>query len=295
MPTCMLCDMPMKLYIDNMRDWEYGIDKISNLVICSKCGLVGQDPEITSEEIPSLYPSNYLAHTPAPTSVGIYGLLKAWLANRTARKIVANVPSNGVCLEIGCGNGHLMQTISKIRPDIRFIGVDIKKVKIANLPKFTFLHGQFEDVAIDNSSIDLVYCSNLIEHVPVPTVFATKIKAVLKPGGSLLGVTPDHLSFDRYLFGKYWAGYHYPRHIFIFNHSNIITLLERSGLEAVKVAGSYSFWYLSLANRFMDLPGAKKRGIVFAAITAAFLPLDMLINLITCHGSMSFTARAPEL
>jgi len=285
----------MKLFIDDIQDWEYGVDKISEMFICAKCGLVGQNPEVTAEEIPSLYPSNYFAHTPASNSAGIYGRLKSWLAIRTAIKIAANVPQNGVYLEIGCGNGHLMQTISEIRPDIQFVGVDIEKVTITNLSKFTFFHGQFEDVAINDASIDFVYCSNLIEHVPVPTVFAIKIRKVLKSGGLLLGVTPDHLSLDRYLFGKYWAGYHYPRHTYIFNHSNIITLLEGSGLDAVKVKGTYSFWYLSLANRFIDLPGAKKRGIIFAIVTTAFLPLDILVNLIRCHGSMTFTARAPEL
>jgi SAM-dependent methyltransferase len=183
MHECLVCHIPMKPFIDDIRDWEYGVDKDSILVICTGCGLVSQDPKITTEEIPSLYPFNYLAHTPASGSVGIYGRLKGWLATRTAIKIADNVPHGGVFLEIGCGNGHLMKTIAAIRPDIHFIGVDIEQIKITDLPNFNFYHSQFEDTAIESSSVDLIYCSNLIEHVPVPTVFATKIKTILKSGG----------------------------------------------------------------------------------------------------------------
>jgi hypothetical protein len=45
-----------------------------------------------------------------------------------------------------------------------------------------------------------------------------------------------------------------------------------------------------LANRFVELPGTKRRGLLFALTTALFLPLDVLLNLVTTHGSMSFLA-----
>lgn len=284
----------MRPFIDDIEDWEYGVEWKSKLIICDDCGLVSHDPEIRPDQISSLYPSNYLAHTPSSGSNGIYSRLKRMLAERTARKIAGHVPPNGVFLEIGCGNGHLMKVIASVRPDIRFVGVDIEQVPIDGLSNFEFYHGQFEDVDIEAHTADVIYCSNLIEHVPNPIVFASKIARTLKSDGVLLGVTPDHLSLDRYIMGKYWAGYHYPRHTFVFNHKNIVSLLERVEFESVRVKGSYSFWYLSLANRFMHLPGTRKRGISFALVTALFLPFDILVNLVRCHGSMTFFAKAPK-
>jgi len=162
---------------------------------------------------------------------------------------------------------------------------------VGDLPHFTFLHGQLEEVDIPEESVDMIYCSNLIEHLADPTLFLTRGLRMLKPGGLLYGVTPDHLSVDRYLFGKYWAGYHYPRHTFVFNHRNLPMLFEKIGFLKVQTKGSCSFWYLSLANRLLKLPGLKKRGLGFAAVTALFLPLDLMLNLFTCHGSMTFTAQ----
>jgi SAM-dependent methyltransferase len=282
----------MEPLCDKVKDWEYGVEWNSALIMCPGCGLVSHNPPITAAQILSLYPDNYLAHSGAASSRSIYGRLKEILARRTARNIAASVPIGGRLMEIGCGKGHLLKTIASVRPDIHMLGVDIEQVEISGLPDFTFYHGQFEEVEIEPNSVDLIYCSNLIEHVPDPGVFAKKVKQSLKAGGQVLGVTPDHLSIDRYLFGRYWAGYHYPRHTFVFNHRNIVTLLREADFEGINVKGSYSFWYLSLANSFMELPGTKKRGLLFALITAAFLPLDFFINLLRCHGSMTFKARS---
>lgn len=295
MTQCLLCNSKMRPFIDNIQDWEYAVQWNSKLFICDRCGLVSHEPAISGDEITMLYPASYLAHSPASNSGGLYGRLKQALARRTAARISRNVPLGGTFLEIGCGNGQLLQTIASLRPDIHFVGVDIQKIDISGLDKFTFYHGQFENIEIELASIDLIYCSNLIEHVPDPVVFAKKIKQTLVPGGQLLGVTPDHLSLDRYLFGRYWAGYHYPRHTFVFNHRNILTLLQSNGFENATARGTYSFWYLSLANRFMNLPGTKKRGLGFALVTMFFLPIDLLINLFRCHGSMVFSARSPSV
>ncbi|MEO1081892.1 MAG: class I SAM-dependent methyltransferase [Pseudomonadota bacterium] len=295
MKPCLICDGAFAPLRDDVVDWEYGVHWDSSLVRCQTCGLIAQNPPIKSEQITDLYPDNYLAHSPASRSKGIYGGLKETLARRTARSIAATIPEGGTLMEIGCGNGHLLRRIASERPDVRLKGVDIEEVEITGLANFEFYHGQFEDTQIPPESIDLIYCSNLIEHVPDPLRFLRKARSTLKNRGVVHGVTPDHLSVDRYIFGKFWAGYHYPRHTFIFNHRNIQMLLRKAGFSKTRVRGSYSFWYLSLANRFQELPGTKKRGVLFAAVTAMFLPLDMLINAMRCHGSMTFIAEKQNL
>ena len=288
--ACVLCGARLRRFIDKIEDWEYGVLSDTRLVICPDCRLVTHHPRVAADQIPRLYPENYLAHSGASAGRGIYGRLKAILARRAARGILRLVPPGGVILEVGCGNGHLFRQLAELRDDLHFIGVDIEKVDIDDIPNFTFLHGQLHAVEVAAESADLIYFSNLIEHVEDPRVFLQTCARILRPNGSIYGVTPDHLSLDRYIFGRYWAGYHYPRHTFVFNHHNLPRLLREEGFTAVRVRGSYAFWYLSLANRFLELPGLRKRGLAFAAVTAFFLPLDLVLNLFTCHGSMTFTA-----
>jgi SAM-dependent methyltransferase len=299
MSTCSLCGdadraaepSVLSPLIREIRDYEYGVPWRSELWACTRCGLVAQEPRVSAVDVPKLYPSRYLAHTSGSRSRGVYGRLKSILAQREARLIARYVPQGGCVIEIGCGNGKFLSLLHEIRPDIQLAGVDIEDAGIAGLPGFTFHHGQLEDVDIAPSSFDAVYCSNLIEHVPDPQRFLNKCREILQPGGVIIGITPDHLSLDRYLFGRYWAGYHYPRHTFVFNHRNIRTFLERAGFDVVRLTGSHAYWYLSLANLLVELPGTKKRGLVFGAITALFAPFDLLINLFRVHGSMTFVGR----
>jgi len=290
MPACLNCGGELGVLEERIEDWEYGVPWSSRLVMCRQCGLVTQDPPVRAEEIERLYPPGYTAHTPASRSRSIYGWLKSLLGRAGARAAARHIPAGGSCLEVGCGNGAFLARLAEARPDVELAGVDIVELGVA-LPRFTFYRGQLEAIDFGARRFDLVYCSNLIEHVPDPFVFLHKCAALLRPGGVLYGVTPDHLSLDRYLFGRYWAGYHYPRHTFVFNHRNLVEVLGRSGFDAVKVRGSHAFWHLSLANRFVERPGTKKRGLLFAAVSALFLPLDLFINLFRGHGSLTFVAQ----
>jgi ubiquinone/menaquinone biosynthesis C-methylase UbiE len=292
MPACIQCGSKLKPFRSQVRDWEYGVVWNSTLASCESCGLVTHDPPIRAEQIDALYPSNYLAHTPASNSSSLYGRVKALIGSSTARRVARHIPAGGSCIEVGCGNGAFLKILSEVRGDVELAGVDIRDLGLGDIPGVTFHDGQLEDIDFSGKRFDAVYCSNLIEHVPDPFRFLSKCAEILKPGGVIYGITPDHLSIDRYLFGRYWAGYHYPRHTYVFDHKNIVQILERCGFVDVRVKGSYSFWSLSIANRFVQLPGTKKRGVLFAAIAALFLPLDVLINLFRCHGSMSFVARA---
>ncbi len=295
MTACALCGgagteagPALRPLIRSIRDYEYGVPWRSELWACARCGLVVQEPRVTAADIKKLYPSTYLAHSEGSRSRGVYGRLKSILARREARLLARHVPQNGRVVEIGCGNGQFLSVLHQVRPDITLAGVDIEDVGIADRPGFTFYQGQLEELAIAPCSFDAVYCSNLIEHVPDPLRFLRKCREILKPGGVIVGITPDHLSLDRYLFGRYWAGYHYPRHTFVFNHRNIRTILEAAGLEVVGIEGAHAYWYLSLANLALEHPGTGKRGLAFALITALFAPLDLLINRFRVHGSMTF-------
>jgi len=124
--VCILCGKtPESLHTD-IQDYEYGVPFDSALVICKHCGLVTHQPPIRAQQIPSLYPSTYLAHSDASTQKSIYGFLKSILAKQAVKKITSHVPEGGTFLEVGCGNGHLLRHISSLRNDIRLMGVDIE-------------------------------------------------------------------------------------------------------------------------------------------------------------------------
>lgn len=289
---CLNCGAALRPLHDDIEDYEYLVAWPSRLVICPDCGLVTHDPPIRADEIGRLYPETYHAFTGGPGGRGLYWRLRKALARLTLRGLLPLLPRGARLLEVGCGNGSFLRLLAEARPDLELHGVDIVDTGITGIPGFTFHHGMLEGAGLPAATFDLVYFNNLIEHVADPLVFLAECRRLLRPGGRVYGNTPDHLSVDRRLFGKYWAGYHYPRHTFVFDHRNLAEILGKAGFVEVRLRGSYAFWSLSLRNRLSPGHGPKRRGLLHAAITLGMLPLDLLINRLRVHGAMTFSARA---
>jgi len=111
---------------------------------------------------------------------------------------------------------------------------------------------------------------------------------ILNSGGFVADDTPSTDSLDRYIFGKYWGGYHYPRHTFLFNKDNLNNLFYIFNFKKISIKGSYSYWYISLKNYLTPNHGFKKRGLLFFLITLLFSPIDIITNLSILHGNMNF-------
>jgi len=291
--VCFVCGSKFEPIYNKIMDYEYGVQRNSVLLICTQCGLVAQSPPVSNEDLEDLYPVNYAAHRVDINARGLYNFLKKKLFSRHARRIASLIPLNGSVLEIGCGNGQLLSEIKKNRPDIQLVGVDIFK-PYSSSSDFIFHLGQIEDVQLSENSFDLIYNSNLIEHVVSPVNFLRRSYSLLKQGGILYGVTPNHSSLDRFLFTNFWGGYHYPRHTYIFNHRNIVQLLRSAGFVDFSVKGGYSFWSVSFFNVFIKSHAEKQRGIGFFLIALAFLPVDFFLGLFYPHGSMTFISRKPS-
>ncbi len=66
--ACRNCGRELERFIDDIRDWEYGVEWRSRLVICRACGLVTHEPPVRAADIVHLYPQGYMAHSPASRS-----------------------------------------------------------------------------------------------------------------------------------------------------------------------------------------------------------------------------------
>lgn len=171
MSACIVCGGSLEAFTDRVRDWEYGVDWSSSLVRCVSCALVTHSPPVKASDIAGLYPDNYLAHSAASGGGGVYGWLKQRLADRSTKAIDRYLPGGATMLEVGSGNGHFLAQVARQRPDVQLIGVDISDPGHLDIPNYRFLHGQLHEVELEPGSIDLIYCSNLIEHVADPIEF----------------------------------------------------------------------------------------------------------------------------
>ena len=115
-------------------------------------------------------------------------------------------------LEIGCGPGFSTQKISKMFPksvklEASEYVAPLVKVAKKNNPKIKIWQEDIYKLKSDDSSYDLIYLLEVLEHLDHPKVALAEIKRVLRPGGFLiLGVPREPLwRFLNMARGAYWG------------------------------------------------------------------------------------------
>jgi ubiquinone/menaquinone biosynthesis C-methylase UbiE len=115
----------------------------------------------------------------------------------------------GTFLDLGCGDGAVLA--SAVEQGIldsfdRIVGLDVSSMRVARLaelalPKVEPIVGDSPRLPFADSSIDVVFSHQVIEHVPDDGAFVREISRVLKPGG---------ISFVTSV-AKSWYGWYFYR------------------------------------------------------------------------------------
>jgi SAM-dependent methyltransferase len=140
------------------------------------------------------------------------------------------VRSGDTVLDLGAGFGEFLRHITCRRR----IAVDVERLSGRSLPPGTeevFAAGHELSAHVAPSSIDVVFCSNVFEHLPDKTTFLAtlrEIRTVLRPGGRLLALQPN----IRYVGAAYWD---VVDHQLPLTHVTLTEAAESLGYDVVEV------------------------------------------------------------
>lgn len=108
------------------------------------------------------------------------------------RVLLEHVTAESACLDYGAGRGRLEQMA--FRNIARFVaGVDPDEAVLNNpyLHEAKVLDLRTNRIPYPDATFDVVYASNVLEHVQDPQVVFNEIARVLQPGGVFLAKTPN--------------------------------------------------------------------------------------------------------
>jgi SAM-dependent methyltransferase len=91
---------------------------------------------------------------------------------------------------------------------------------------------------LGHGEIDLVWCSEVLEHVPDTIAFLTEVRRVLRHGGRLLVTVPDHGRLKRTLLALAHYDAHYDplgQHVRFYTRRSLARALLATGFEAVEL------------------------------------------------------------
>jgi SAM-dependent methyltransferase len=259
-------------------------------------------PRPADSELGRIYPANYYAYA-FRTSRNLGYRVKAWMDRRAARTYLAHARAPGPVLDVGCGDGRLLEAFASRGVGRALLyGLELSEgsVERARARGFDVRRQRFEDAELPDAFFQLIMLQQVIEHVGDPGAVLARIARLLKPGGAVVLETPNAASWDHRVFrGRYWGGYHFPRHFFLFTAASLCALLRRSGLEPGGVTSlpSPSFWVQSVhhAARESTRAGALSRWfhphLPSAPVLAMFTAMDLAASPFGITSNMRIVAR----
>lgn len=196
---------------------------------------------------------------------------EAVFASRTyaglVRPLVARLPRCGSALDIGTGEGSLLEQLL----DLGFEHVRGYEPSAAPLAaaservRSLIVHDVFDPQgAAGSGPYDLITCCMTIEHVPDPARLCREARELLSPGGALMIVCHDRRApLNRAL------GARSPimdiEHLQLFSQASVRALLERTGFGDIRVRRFTNRYPLHYWLKLAPVPSGVKRALVAGA------------------------------
>ncbi len=286
--TCLICGSGSTNAVwRGVADYEYGAYRPVDYVRCSQCGAIRQSPLPDAGVIPSFYPPDYRNYL-SRGSGSFFSALKHIQTQRFARRLGRVVGSREAkVLELGCGNGALLMAFKELGfRDLS--GSDFDGTAQASLMAagIRFRRAGIEQEFPFPEQFDAIILVNVIEHFLDPVTVLRRLIEHLAPGGKVILITPNAAALDLNFFGRYWSGFHAPRHIWLFSGASIVRLGRSLGFANVTVGAvaDPGQWGISVQNGFQATGACHSRlssGLawytVYVSVIAA--PLAWLQNL----------------
>ena len=301
-PVCPVCESRDTCVSQpELVDHEYGVTpkRTFHYRLCQACRSQFLHPRPNDAEVESFYPLDY--HAYSDDHGWVAGPLVAWRARSRGRFYSGLVDGGrGSLFDVGAGDCRHFEELREYC-DFDVTGVEIKPEIAARARELGYdvETGTLErmDIASHLGRHDVVSMNHVIEHVVEPRESAARTFALLKPGGLLIGQLPSVDCFELRVFGRYWGGYHFPRHLTGFSRAGLRRLLEEQGFVDVKVRSApHLQTAISIENWLsarLPLPHAMGRTPLYSALLLLVLPFEALACLAGRSGIIDFEARKP--
>ena len=291
-PECSLCGAQGGLLYQGLQDRLFGSSGEWNFKKClnPECGLVWLDPMPLEEDIGRAY-QDYYTHREVMSNSNtwlrrIYRLVKegylghkygyysesltawkkllgmfiylhpAWRADLDLQGFYLPAEPHGRLLEVGCGGGKMLKRMAELGWQVEGLDSDPIAVEKARGDGLQVHHGTLEAQEYPQSHFDAITMCHLIEHVYHPLRLLEQCYRILKPGGSLVIVTPNIESWGHRMFGRDWRGLEPPRHLHIFTMQSLLRLTEHAGFQKLRAWTSVrGGGWIFMASRSVRIKG----------------------------------------
>jgi len=236
----------MKLFL-KVQDYSVS-QEVFELLHDEDLDMLVTHPQPSLEKLPSYYESvNYISHTDGNRSLfeKMYQFVKS-IALKNKLKLINSQSPKGKILDIGAGVGDFLAVCKKDGWETTGIEPSEKAKTISQNKGVSFVDSLTE---LENQSFDIITMWHVLEHVPDLEHQIKELKRLIKPTGTIIIAVPNFNSFDANYYGKYWAAFDVPIHLWHFSKTAIQRLFAKENLNLEKVLPmKFDSFYVSLLS-----------------------------------------------
>ena len=226
---------------------EFGIAE------CASCGFLFTQDHPDEEASGRYYESaEYISHS--DTSEGfvnkVYRIVRLMMLRRK-RNIIQRLTGlkKGKLLDIGSGTGHFAAEMKGAGWDVNGIEINEKARDFSSSSFGLEVYSPRKIPSLKKSSYDCITLWHVLEHFQDPHGYMEDIFSLLKPDGTCVVALPNCSSYDCLHYGRYWAAYDVPRHLWHFSPATFGLLAgQHHMIITEQVALPFDVFYISILS-----------------------------------------------
>lgn len=221
------------------------------IVECESCGFKFTNPRPEEIALGRYYKSeDYVSHS--NTKKGVINSTYQSVRKYTLLKklqLISKDFKTGNILDIGCGTGEFLNTCKSAKWETIGIEPDTDARQMASKNFGLDVREEGELKNLPGASFDIISMWHVLEHVPKLNERVEELKRLIKPNGIIIIAVPNRDSLDAKIYGKDWAAYDVPRHLYHFTPKDIDSLFLKHDLKVFKVLPMvFDSFYVSMLS-----------------------------------------------
>ncbi|MGD0583689.1 MAG: class I SAM-dependent methyltransferase [Bacteroidales bacterium] len=235
---------------------------------CGQCGFTFTNDPPNENEAGRYYESpDYISHTDSRRTLfekGYQAARKIMLRRKRDLVFKTCNAKKGAILDIGSGTGHFLSVMKQAGWSVT--GIEINDVAREYSSSRFGLNVFAPEVmrTIPAQEYDCITLWHVAEHLYDLKGYFSEIGRLLKPGGSVIVALPNCNSFDADHYGKFWAAWDVPRHLWHFSPVTFSKLADLICFETTTISTlPFDVFYISiLSERNKRSSAGTMKGII---------------------------------
>ncbi len=209
-------------------------------------------PRPKPENLPKYYESqDYISHTDEKRGLfsSLYQFVKKWSLHKKTKLIFEQNEGTGSLLDVGAGTGDFLKIAKEKGWQVHGMEPNKNASKLAS-KKGIELKSTLNDFA--GKKFDVVTLWHVLEHIPNLDETILQLSNLVKQDGTLIIAVPNFKSYDAKYYGKFWAAFDAPRHLWHFSKKSIESFFsEYFTLHETKPMIFDSFYVSLLSEKYI--------------------------------------------